>query len=155
MKRSLKIIFIISVIILVVLGWLIYLFTGRVIPSYSCGELFDNQFSKAIVINDINSYSKINGNIKYPARDPINGENYCKTPKVGMMSERRSIRKNDFKDSYLEAFAAATNNIDACKLIDGYGSKISCILGVRQYTGNKDYCNLITDDDLLRSKCMQ
>lgn len=142
-------------IALVILGVASYLFTGRIIPSYACGALFDSQFSEAVTRNNINAYLNVGGNIQYPARDPIYGKFYCKTLLLGKMAERRAIRQDDFKDSYLEAFAAATDNIEACKLIDGYGSKMSCILGVRHSSGNKGYCNLITDDDLIRSKCLR
>ncbi len=155
MKKPLKILLILLISTLVILGGLSYLFTGRIIPSYSCGTLFDNHFSQAVTHNDINSYSNFGGSINYPARDPINGGFYCKTHLVGKLTDRWLIRRDDFKDSYLEAFAAATDNIEACKLIDGDGSKISCILGVRNSTGNKDYCSLITDDDLIRGKCLQ
>jgi hypothetical protein len=155
MKKSITISFTILVIILLILGGFNYLFTGQIVPSYSCGGSFNDKFTSAITSNDINSYLNISNNISYPAKDPINNGFYCLTPKVGMMSDKYLIRENDFKDSYLEAFAAATNNIEACKLIDGAGSKISCILNVKQSTGNKDYCTLITGDDLVRGKCMQ
>jgi hypothetical protein len=156
MKKTIKIcLVILTVVIIVILGGLSYLLTGRIIPSYSCGESFDREFTRAVLSNDVNSWSNMKDNINYPAKDPVSGGFYCKPPKVGMMSDRYSIRKNDFKSSYLEAFAEATNNIEACKLIDGGGSKIVCVLGVRRATGNKDYCALITDDDLIRKKCLQ
>lgn len=132
-----------------------YVLTGRIIPSSSCGVSFDNNFSKAIIQNDVNSYSNFGGIVNYPAKDFVNGGFYCRTRLIGKLTDRYSIRQSDFKDSYLEAFAAATDNIEACKLIDGYGSRISCILAVRHSTGNRSYCNLITDDSLIRNKCSQ
>ena len=155
MKKSIIIVSIL-IIILVIFGGLSYLFTGRIIPSSSCGNDFNNQFSQAVANNNLNFCSSFNGHVSY-SKEPFYGTYYCRTPQIGKNLNNFSIEKNDLKNSCLADMAVVENNIEACKSMDGDGSsglKLNCILAVKTDTGNKDYCNLITNDDVVKAHCL-
>ena len=154
MKKTLTIFLIIIATLVIIFTGIRYLLTGRIIPSLSCGSDFNAQFSRAVSNDNFDFCSSFQGRVRY-SKDPIYGRYYCRTQKVGEMREGFSIRKDDFRDSCLETMSAASNNIKACELISGSSAKISCILGIRHSTGDKSYCDLISDDDLIRGKCLQ
>lgn len=149
MKKSLKIFLISIIIILIVLGVLSYLFTGRIIPSSSCGNDFNNQFSNAIVNNNLDFCSSFNGHIDY-SKD-IYSTYYCRVPKTDVVG---NILRDDFRNSCLQTIGVSMGNATACQLMSAGQMKIDeCLLFVSRKVGNNKSCNLIKDE-VLKAQCL-